>query len=552
MPKKSSLKVIPLGGLNEIGKNLTIFEKDNQIIIVDCGIMFPDEEMMGIDFVIPDFTYIKKNIQKVKAIIITHGHEDHIGALPFLLKEVRAPVYATKLTLGLIKIKLNSAQKQVEFHEIDPDIPVEIGPFDVHFFRVNHSIPDGVGLIIKTDIGNIVHSGDFKIDQTPIDGRITDFFKIIKAGEEGVLALFCDSTNAEESGYTLPEKDVGKTLVEKFNQADKRIIIATFASHIHRIQQIMDVAQQFGKKVAISGKSMLKTIRISSELGYLKIPDRTIVPITKIDDLPVNDIVILSTGSQGEPLSALNKMAMGEHKRVQIMNGDMVIISASPIPGNEKAISNTINRLIKQGADVFYESIAGVHVSGHAAREEIKMLIGLVRPKYFIPIHGEDKHKTQNAKIAIEMGINEKNVIMAQNGSVIKMNSNLCRISNSLNLKTIYVDGIGKGNIEDMVLKDRRLLSRDGIILALAAIDEKNRKLVNQPEFVLKGVVYLDNFDDIMQDCKELVTDAIQSAFDENIINAAMVESYVNDRLEKYIFKKVKIRPIVTTKITSI
>ncbi|MCG9478842.1 MAG: ribonuclease J [Actinomycetia bacterium] len=552
MPKKSSLKVIPLGGLNEVGKNLTIFEKDNQIIIVDCGVMFPDEEMMGIDYVIPDFTYIKKNQHKVKAIIITHGHEDHIGALPFLLKEISAPVYATRLTMGLIKIKLNSSQRQQEFYEIDPDKPIEIGPFNVDFFRVNHSIPDGVGLIIKTDIGNVVHSGDFKIDQTPVDGKVTDFFKIIKAGQEGVLALFCDSTNSEEQGYTLPERDVGKTLEEKFNLADKRIIVATFASHIHRIQQIMDVAHKFDKKVAISGKSMLKTIRISSELGYLKIPEKTIVPITKIDDFPVRKIVILSTGSQGEPLSALNKMAMGEHKRVQIMGGDMVIISASPIPGNEKSISNTINRLIKQGADVFYESIAGVHVSGHAAREEIKMMIGLVRPKYFIPIHGENKHKIQNAKIAEEMGIDEKNVIIAQDGSILKMNSNLCRVSNSLNLKTIYVDGIGRGNIEDMVLKDRRLLSRDGIIIAIAGIDEENKKLVNMPEFVLKGVVYLENFDDILNDCKNVVTDSIRNAFDQNISNAAMVESYVNDRLEKYVYKKVRIRPIVTTKIVSV
>ncbi len=553
MSKKSNLKVIPLGGLNEVGKNLNIFEKDNQIIIVDCGVMFPDDDMMGIDYVIPDFNYVIKNKRKIKAIIITHGHEDHIGALPFLLKEIKAPIYATKLTLGLIKIKLsNASRKNLDFFEIDPAQSIEIGPFFIDFFRVNHSIPDGVGLIIKTDIGNIVHSGDFKIDQSPIDGRVTDFSKITRIGDEGVLALFCDSTNAEETGYTLPERDVGKTLKDKFARADKRIIVATFASHIHRIQQVMDVAHEMGKKVAISGRSMLKTIRISSELGYLKVPEDTIVPITKIDELPLKKLVILSTGSQGEPLSALNKMAMGEHARAQIMKGDIVIISASPIPGNEKAISNTINMLINQGADVFYESIAGVHVSGHAAQEEIKMMIGLLKPKYFIPIHGENKHKIQNAKIAEEMGVDKKNILLAQNGSVIKMNTNICRIANALNLKTIYVDGIGTGNIEDMVLKDRRLLSRDGIVVAVVAIDEANRKIVNVPDFILKGVVYIQDFNKLLEDCRKIIINSAEKAFEQNISNASMIEQFINENLEKHIFKKVKIRPIVSTKVITV
>ncbi len=553
MPKKSSLKVIPLGGLNEVGKNLTIFEKDNQMIVVDCGIMFPDDEMLGIDFVIPDFTYVLKNKHKVKAIIITHGHEDHIGGLPFLIKEVKAPIYATKLTLGLIKIKLsNASQKNLNFIEINPRKGIEIGPFFIDFFRVNHSIPDGIGLIFKTDIGNVVHSGDFKIDQSPIDGKVTDFSKIARAGDEGVLALFCDSTNAEETGYTLPERDVGKTLKEKFIRADKRIIVATFASHIHRIQQIMDVAHQMGRKVAISGRSMLKTIRISSELGYLKVPEDTIIPITKIDEMPVKKVVILSTGSQGEPLSALNKMALGEHNRVQIMKGDVVIISASPIPGNEKAISNTINMLINQGADVFYESIAGVHVSGHAAQEEIKMMIGLLKPKYFIPIHGENKHKTQSAVIAEEMGLDKKNIMIAQNGSILKMNTNLCRVSGLLNLKTIYIDGIGTGNVEDMVLKDRRHLSRDGIIVAVLAIDEAGKKIVKDPDFVLKGVIYIDDFKKVVKDCRNIIISSAQRAFDQDITNAATVEQYINENLEKHIFKKVRIRPIVSTKVISV
>ncbi|HEY4695354.1 MAG TPA: ribonuclease J, partial [Candidatus Hydromicrobium sp.] len=358
MAKKTSLKLIPLGGLSGIGKNMMVFEKDNQIIIVDCGIMFPDDDMPGIDFIIPDFSYVKKNESKVKAIILTHGHEDHIGGLPFLFKEINVPVYATRLTIGLAKIKFDNSQNiiPVKYNEINPDEQLDIGPFHINFFRVNHSVPDGVGLIIKTDIGTVIHTGDFKFDYAPIDNKVTQFSKIARAGEEGVLALLCDSTNAEESGFTLPEKDVGKTLLEKFEKASKRIIVATFSSHIHRIQQVLDVASKLEKKVAISGKSILKTIRVSTELGYLKIPEDTIIPISKIDEFPIKEIVILSTGSQGEPLSALNRMALGEHKRISIMKGDMVIISASPVPGNERAISNTINRLIKQGADVFYES----------------------------------------------------------------------------------------------------------------------------------------------------------------------------------------------------
>ncbi len=551
MAKRSSLKLIPLGGLSEVGKNLIVVEKDNQIIIIDCGINFPDDEMMGIDYIIPDFTYILDNKKKVKAVIITHGHEDHIGALPFLYRKLNAPIYATRLTLGLVKIKLNGIKnfKQIELNEINPDSPVEIGPFNISFFRVNHSIPDGVGLIIDTDIGTILHTGDFKIDQSPIDGKGTQFSKIVRAGEKGVLAMLCDSTNAEEAGYTLPERDVGKTLREKFQKADKRIIVATFASHIHRIQQILNVSRELNKKVAISGKSILKSIRISSELGYLKIPENTIIPITKIDDFPLSKIVILSTGSQGEPLSALNKMALNEHKRVQIMKGDMVIISASPIPGNEKAISNTINMLIEQGADVFYESIAGVHVSGHAAQEEIKMMISLAKPKYFIPIHGENKHKTQNAKIANEMGIDGSHILLAENGSIIKMNTNMCRISNSLNLKTIYIDGIGTGNIGDMVLKDRKLLSRDGIIVAVAGIDEQEKKIIYEPDFILKGVIYIENFKQKINECKQVVKKEIQKCFDSGIANPNIIEKQVNEKLQKFIYKKIKIRAIVTTKI---
>lgn len=553
MAKKNSLKLIPLGGLSGIGKNMMVFEKDNQIIIVDCGIMFPDDDMPGIDFIIPDFSYVKKNKSKIKAIILTHGHEDHIGGLPFLFKEINVPVFATRLTIGLAKVKFDNSQNviPVKYNEINPDEPLDIGPFHIDFFRVNHSVPDGVGLIIKTDIGTIVHTGDFKFDHAPIDNRITQFSKIARAGQEGVLALLCDSTNAEEIGFTLPERDVGKTLLEKFEKAVGRIIVATFSSHIHRIQQVLDVANILEKKVAISGKSILKTIRISAELGYLKIPEDTIVPITKIDEFPIKKIVILSTGSQGEPLSALNRMALGEHKRVSIMKGDMVIISASPIPGNERAISNTINRLIKQGADVFYESIAGVHVSGHAAQEEIKIMINLTNPKYFIPIHGEDKHRVQNARIAESMGINEKNIIIAEDGDIIKMNSDLCRVSNNLHPQTIYIDGVGMGNIGDMVLKDRKILSRNGIIFIVVGIDYAGRRILCEPDFILKGIIYIENLTEILDDSKKIIKNSVKTCFDNNMADRKMIEDFINDRLEKFIFKKARIRPILITKVIS-
>lgn len=551
MAKKSSLKLIFLGGLSGIGKNMMVFEKDNHIIIVDCGIMFPDDDMPGIDFIIPDFSYIKKNENKIKGIILTHGHEDHIGGLPFLFKEINTPVYGTRLTLGLTKIKFEGSQNAipVKYNEIDPEKPLEIGPFHIEFFRVNHSIPDGVGLIIKTDIGTVVHTGDFKFDYDPIDDRVIQFSKIARAGEEGVLALLCDSTNAEELGYTLPEKDVGKTLLEKFEKASKRIIVATFSSHIHRIQQVLDVAVKLNKKVAISGKSILKTIRVATELGYLKIPENTVIPISKIDELPLKEIVILSTGSQGEPLSALNRMALGEHKRISIMKGDMVIISASPIPGNERAISNTINRLIKKGADVYYESIAGVHVSGHAAREEIKIMINMVNPKYFIPIHGEDKHKIQNAQIAESMGIEQKNIIIAENGDIIKMNHNLCRISGNLHPQTIYVDGVGMGNIEDIVLKDRRILSRNGIMLIVIGIDCIGKKIMCEPDFILKGIIYIENFKKLLNEAKKIIKDTLKNCFDSNIIDKTAIEGLINDRIEKFIFKKAEIRPIIITRV---
>jgi ribonuclease J len=532
---------------------MMVFEKDNQIIIVDCGIMFPDDDMPGIDFIIPDFSYVKKNKSKIKAIILTHGHEDHIGGLPFLFKEINVPVFATRLTIGLAKVKFDNSQNviPVKYNEINPDEPLDIGPFHIDFFRVNHSVPDGVGLIIKTDIGTIVHTGDFKFDHAPIDNKVTQFSKIARAGQEGVLALLCDSTNAEEIGFTLPERDVGKTLLEKFEKASKRIIVATFSSHIHRIQQVLDVANILEKKVAISGKSILKTIRISAELGYLKIPEDTIVPITKIDEFPIKKIVILSTGSQGEPLSALNRMALGEHKRVSIMKGDMVIISASPIPGNERAISNTINRLIKQGADVFYESIAGVHVSGHAAQEEIKIMINLTNPKYFIPIHGEDKHKVQNAHIAESMGINEKNIIIAEDGDIIKMNSDLCRVSNNLHPQTIYIDGVGMGNIGDMVLRDRKILSRNGIIFIVVGIDYAGRRILCEPDFILKGIIYIENLTEILDDSKKIIKNSVKTCFDNNMTDRKMIEDFINDRLEKFIFKKARIRPILITKVIS-
>ncbi|MCL4377494.1 MAG: ribonuclease J [Actinobacteria bacterium] len=553
MSKRSSIKLIPLGGFNEIGKNMMVLEKDEDMIIIDCGVMFPDEDFPGVDYIIPDFSYVKRNVNKLRAIIITHGHEDHIGGIPFLFKEVMAPVYATKLTKGLIELKLNEHQifEGVQLNEIDEDDMLNIGPFTIEFFRVSHSIPDTIGIAIKTDVGTILHSGDFKFDQSPLDGKITEFSKIGTYGREGVLVLLCDSTNSEEEGFTLSERDVGKTLLEKFTQAEGRVIVTTFSSHIHRIQQIVDMSEKFQKKLAISGKSLLKTIKIACELGYLKIPEDLIIPINKIDEYPLKKITILATGTQGEPLSALYKMAVNEHKRIQIMKSDMVIISASPIPGNEKAIANIINMLIKHGADVYYESIAGVHVSGHAAQEEIKMMINLVRPRYFIPIHGDNMHKVQNGKIAQEVGIPEENIVIAQNGDVIKINSNLCRVSKNIDTRTIYVDGLGFGDIDDIVLRDRKLLSRDGVVLNIIGVDLKKEEIFCEPDLTFKGVTFLENFDSIIKECKNVVTEAVNNCFKNNITTASTIEKYANDRLEKYLIKKIRLKPVVITKILS-
>jgi ribonuclease J len=551
MTKKSSLKLIPLGGLNEIGKNMMVLEKDDEMIIIDCGVMFPDDEFPGVDYVIPDFSYVTKNSSKLKAIIITHGHEDHIGGLPFLFKEVMAPIYATKLTKGLIELKLNDNQifDGVKLNEINEDDILEIGPFTIEFFRVSHSIPDTVGIVIKTDVGTIVHSGDFKFDQSPLYGNSTEFSKIGSFGKQGVLVLLCDSTNSEQEGYTLPEKVVGKVLLEKFTEAQGRVIVATFSSHIHRIQQIMDMSDKFQKKLAISGKSLLKTIKIASELGYLKIPDKLIIPINTIDDYPLKKVTILATGTQGEPLSALYKMAINEHKRIQIMKSDMVIISASPIPGNEKAIANIINMLIKNGANVYYESIAGVHVSGHAAQEEIKMMINLLRPKYFIPIHGDNMHKVQNGKLALEVGINQEDIVIAQNGDLIKINSGLCKVTKNINTRTVYVDGLGYGDIDDIVLKDRKILAKDGIVINIVGIDFKKEDIFYEPDLVFKGIAFIDNFDSIIKECKNNTTEAVKSCFKNNLKTPAAVEKYVNDRLEKYLMKKIRLRPVVITRV---
>ena len=554
MAKKSSLKVTFLGGLNEVGKNIMVFEKDNSIIVVDCGVMFPDEYLPGIDFLIPDFAYLKKNFSKIRAIIFTHGHEDHIGALPFLFKEIdykEIPVFATKLTTGLIKSKLNSNgfEQDIKFNEIDTERRLELWPFEIEFYRVNHSIPDNVGMIIRTDVGNLVHSGDFKFDQYPIDGIVTEFAKITSAGQEGVLALFSDSTNAEEEGFTLPEREVGKTLYEKFVKADKRIIVATFSSHVHRIQQVFDVAKSLGKKVAPSGRTMLKTVKIASELGYLNIPEDTLIPITKIDDFPVKKIVLLSTGTQGEPLSALRKMALGEHPRVKIIRGDMVIISASPIPGNENAVSSNINMLLRQGADVFYESIAGVHVSGHAQKEEIKMLINMIKPKYYIPLHGEYKHRKQNAEIAKSIGIPENNIIMAQDGDTLKFNKEFCKISGNINLKNIYIDGLSSGNTEDIVLRDRKTLSRNGIIFIVSVVSTKDLSILEDPEFVFKGIAFMEDFKEMISEIKELVNGTISRCFNTNNINPFFIEKNINEAIEKFILKKVRLRPIIVSKI---
>ena len=481
--KSGCLKIIPLGGLGEIGKNIMVLSYEDDIIVIDSGLMFPDDEMLGIDLVIPDVTYLAEHKKQIRAIILTHGHEDHIGGLPYILREINVPIYGTKLTLGLLEAKLKESSyvDHVETHCVSAGQTVKLGKFKVEFIRVSHSIADVVALGIRTPVGNIVHTGDFKLDQTPLNNQTTDYHKFAELGKEGVLVLMSDSTNAERPGYTLSEQVVADTFDETFRKAKERIIIASFASNIHRIQLAITTAARYKRKAAVVGRSMVNVVNIARELGYLKVPEGTLIELEELMNYPKHKIVVLTTGSQGEPMSALTRMAMCDHKRIEIIPGDTVIISASPIPGNEKMVHRTIDHLFRQGAQVIYEAVSGVHVSGHASQEELKLMLNLVKPKFFIPVHGEYRHLIKHAQLAEDVGIPRKNIFVVENGQVLEFTRTQGAVAGRVTAGRVLVDGLGVGDVGNIVLRDRRQLSQDGLVIIVLTINQDSGEIMSGP-----------------------------------------------------------------------
>ena len=543
---EQKLQIIPLGGLGEIGKNLTVVRCGDEIIVIDCGLMFPDDEMLGIDLVIPDITYLLENIDLVKAIVLTHGHEDHIGALPYVLRNLNVPVYGTKLTLGILEGRLK--ENNVDSSSLVPVKPgdlIHIGCFKVGFVNVSHSIADAVALYIKTPLGTIVHTGDFKLDQTPVDGKVTDFHKFAELGDQGVLVMLADSTNAERPGHTLSEKTVGVAFDEAFRNIKDRIIIATFSSNVHRIQQVIDTAHKYNRKVAVLGRSMVNVSNISAELGYLNIPNGVLIDIDEINNYPPSNIVIITTGSQGEPMSALTRMSTSDHRKVGIVPGDTVIISATPIPGNEKLVSRTIDNLLKQGANVIYEKTSGIHVSGHASQEELKLIHNLVRPKFFIPVHGEYRHLRKHAMLAQDLGMPKENVFVAENGNIIEFTKEKGGIVGKVPSGIVLVDGLGVGDVGNIVLRDRRQLSQDGILIIVVTMDKEMGAVVAGPDIVSRGFVYVRESEELMEEAKEKVKMALEKCEDNNITEWAVIKSNVRDALGRYLYERTRRRPMI-------
>jgi ribonuclease J len=545
--RKPRLRVIPLGGLEEVGKNMTVLEYGEDMVLIDAGLMFPDDDLPGVDLVLPDYSYVVERAHKLRGIIVTHGHEDHTGALPYLLKDLgrKVPVLATRLTLGLIANRLEEHRlPSPKLREIAPGRSVDLGVFSFDFIPVNHSIPDGVAVLVRTPVGLVLHSGDFKFDQTPIDGRATDFAAIAAAGSEGVLLLLSDSTNAETPGFTRPEAEVGKTLRQIFANAPDRIIAASFASHIHRIQQVCDAAVGCGRTVVVTGRSMINNVRIARELGYLHIDDDDLRDAYAIGDLPSDRIVILSTGSQGEPLSALARMANGDHKTVKIREGDTVVISATPVPGNEKAVSRVINRLFKAGAEVFHKSVSDVHVSGHAAAEELKMMLSLVRPHYFMPIHGEMRHLRAHARLAMDVGVPEDRVFVLENGTPLELTERSARRGKIVQSGVTYVDGLSVGDVSTGVLRDRQRLSRDGIITIVVAIDAHDGRVVSEPEVVVRGAV-LGYDDDLLESARARLAKVLSRTAREGVTDRSVVTKAVRDSVSQFMWEQTRSRPMV-------
>lgn len=544
--KKHKLKVIPLGGLGEIGKNMTVIEYGGNIIVIDCGMSFPEDEMLGIDIVIPDITYLIKNKDKIKGICLTHGHEDHIGSIPYVLKKINVPIYGTKLTLGLIENKLLEHKiEDAQMNVVEPGSTINLGCFKVTFIRSNHSIPGAVALAIDTPIGTIVHTGDFKIDYTPINEEVIDLGKLAELGKKGVLLAMDDSTNVERQGFTQSEKTMGRKFMEIFEDCESRIIVASFASNIHRVQQVIDAAVANGRKVAISGKSMVNAVKVSQELGYLTAPEGALVNVNDLKNFKDSEIVIITTGSQGEPMSALTRMANNDHKKVQIREGDLVIISANPIPGNEKTVSKVINMLYEKGANVLYDALTQVHVSGHASREELKMMLTLLKPKFFIPVHGEYRHLMQHAKLARELGIPADHTIIAKNGDVIELTSKSIGINGSAPSGNILVDGLGVGDVGNIVLRDRKLLSENGLIIVVLATEKGTGKVLAGPEIVSRGFIYVRENIDLIEESKAVVRKTLSKCDDTNVKEWNNIKMTIKDALSSFIYEKIKRNPMI-------
>lgn len=545
--KEKKVSIIPLGGYGEIGKNMTVVEYGGEMVVIDAGLAFPDEEMLGIDLVIPDFTYLLENRDKVRAVLLTHGHEDHIGALPYLLKELDVPIYGTRLTLALAQAKFEeySVKPKHQMQEVSAGDSVEIGPFKVDFIRVSHSIADVVALAIHTPAGIIVHTGDFKLDQTPIDGKVTDFRKFAELGDQGVLVLLSDSTNAERPGYTMSERAVGQTLDDAISEAQGRVLVATFASNIHRIQQIIDASHKHGRKVAIMGRSMEKVASIALDLGYLKAPRGVLIEVDDIDKLAPRQITVITTGSQGEPMSALSRIAMGAHRKISIIPGDTVIISAMPIPGNERSVGRNINHLFKLGAEVIYERVSGIHVSGHASQEELRMMLNLVRPRYFIPTHGEHRHLVKHARLAEEVGIPRERIFLPEIGDRLEFSAKSGAITGKVTAGTVLVDGLGVGDVGNIVLRDRKQLAQDGILIVVVTIDRQTGVVAAGPDIVSRGFVYVRESEALLEEAKSNVKQALDKCSKEQITEWSYVKNYIKETLNTFLYDRTRRRPMI-------
>jgi len=543
---KPRLKIIPLGGLSEIGKNMMVMEYQNDIILIDAGLMFPDEEMLGVDLVLPDTSYLREKREKIRGIIITHGHEDHIGALPYLLSEVNVPIYSTKLTQGLISVKLKQRRAHVKakLNVIAPSSEITLGRFKIEPFHVCHSIPDAIGLIIRTPVGTIIHSGDFKLDYTPVDGKPTDLSRLAQLGVQGTLLLLADSTYAELPGYTPSERVVGETLDRVISQAPGRVIIATFSSLVSRIQQVIDSAAKHQRRVFVVGRSMIDTVRMALELGYLNAPDGILARLDELKGMPRNKIVFVATGSQGEPTSALVRMANRDHRQVHITPGDTVILSATPIPGNEAVVNRTVDNLFKQGAQVFYDKVAQVHVHGHASQEELKLLLNLVKPKFFMPIHGEYRHLTLHAKLAELVGIPKDNIFVLEDGEVLELSPWAGKVTGKVTSGNVYVDGLGGSGIDHVVLRDRRMLSRDGIVIVIIAINRQTGKLIGRPDIISRGFVDTREDREMIEKSRDLIARALDHGRDRPA-DWGFINTKVKDILNKFYYEQIKRRPMI-------